>query len=94
MLKHSEKILGLFAVSGLNIVETKVFYIEKGLDHLKLNRISKIVIAKSLEKRHKSTRKLALKLNRMGNPVSKNTVHRYLKHGLGVTAYKRTNPPD
>ena len=29
----------------------------------KLNRISKIVIAKSLEKRHNSTSKLAMKLN-------------------------------
>ena len=44
-----------------------------------LNRVSKIVIAKSLEKMYQLTRTLAIKLTRMGNYVSKNTVHRYLK---------------
>ena len=48
----------------------------------KLSRVSKIVIAKSLCKRHKSTRSMAKKLTSMGNAVSKDTVHRYLTKDL------------
>ena len=58
----------------------------------KLNRISKIVIAKSLEKRYQSTRTLAIKLTRMGNSVSKNTVHRYLKQDNLKNAWSEINP--
>ena len=58
----------------------------------KLNRISKIVIANSLEKRYQSTRTLAIKLTRMGNSVSKNTVHRYLKQDNLKNACSEINP--
>ena len=59
----------------------------------KLSRVSKIVIAKSLGKRHKSTRSMAKKLTNMGNAVSKDTVHRYLTKDLKVHPYKRPKTP-
>lgn len=45
----------------------------------KISRVTKIVIAKSLGKRHFSTRKLASKLTRSGHSVSHTTVHNYLR---------------
>ena len=59
----------------------------------KLDRVSKIVISKSLGKSHKSTRNLAKKLTSMGNPVSKDTVHRYLTKEFSVYPYKRRKCP-
>ena len=55
----------------------------------KINRVCKIIIAKSLAKRRQSTRKLAAKLNKGGCKVSHTTVHRYFRNFLGVTPYKR-----
>ena len=58
-----------------------------------LNRRSKIIIAKSLGKRHKSTRFIATQLTRTCAPVSKDTVHRYLTKELRVRPYKRPKQP-
>lgn len=55
----------------------------------KLDRVSKIVIGKSLQKRGYSTRKLARKLTANGRPVSKRyTVHKYLRETIHVIPYK------
>ena len=43
-----------------------------------LTRVSKIVMTKSLQKRHQSTRKLARKVTLKGSLVFKKTVHNYL----------------
>ena len=51
----------------------------------KLQRQSKIVIPKSLGKRHKSTRFLATQITRKCPPVSKDTVNHYLTKELGVS---------
>ena len=59
----------------------------------KLNRRSKIMIAKSLGKRHKSTRLIATQITRTCVPVSKDTVHRYLRKDLQVRPYKRPKQP-
>ena len=59
----------------------------------KLNRRSKILIAKSLGKRHKSTRFIAKQITRTCAPVSKDTVHRYLTQNLKVRPYKRPKQP-
>ena len=53
-----------------------------------LDRVSKIVIGKSLQKRGYSTRKLARKLSANGHPVSKSTVHKYLRETVHVIPYK------
>ncbi|KAI6648620.1 hypothetical protein LOD99_7977 [Oopsacas minuta] len=58
-----------------------------------LSRVSKIVIAKSLGKRHKSTRSRAKKLTNMGNTVSKDTAYRYLLKDLKFTLIKDQKPP-
>ena len=47
-----------------------------------VNRVVKIVIAKSVLKRGQSTRKLARRLTARGHPVSKSTIHRYLRVSL------------
>ena len=57
------------------------------------HRFSKIVISKSLGKRRKSTRNFAKKLTSMCNPVSKDTVHRYLTKNFAVYPYKRRKCP-
>ena len=49
-----------------------------------LDRVSKIVLAKSLTKKRQSTRKLATRLTAAGHQVSRNTVHRYLVKILDV----------
>ena len=59
----------------------------------KLKRRSKIIIAKSLGKRHKSTRCIAKQITRTCAPVSKDTIHRYLTKDLGVRPYKRPKQP-
>lgn len=58
-----------------------------------LDRVSKIVIAKSLTKKRQSTRKLATRLTAAGHPVSKNTVHRYLVKDLGCKAFVQRKIP-
>ncbi|KAI6656082.1 hypothetical protein LOD99_11328 [Oopsacas minuta] len=59
----------------------------------KIDRVAKIVIAKSLGKRRQSTRKLALRLTRRGCDVSHTSVHRYLRKSLGTTPFKRPRRP-
>ena len=59
----------------------------------KINRVSKIVLKKSLGKRRQSTRKLASRLTRGGCNVSHMSVHRYLRKYLGVKPYKRPRKP-
>ena len=58
-----------------------------------LNRVSKIVIAKSLTKKRQSTRKLSRKLTDHGHPVSHMTIQRYFVKDLGARAYRRTKIP-
>ena len=58
-----------------------------------MTRVGKIIVSKSLNKRGQSTRKLAAKLTRSGNPVSKSTVHLYLRRSLGVRPYKPRRIP-
>ena len=53
----------------------------------KLDRVSKIVIGKSLQKKGFSTRKLARKLTACGHPVSKSTVHKYLCNNIHAVPY-------
>ena len=53
----------------------------------KLNRVSKIVIGKSLQKKGFSTRKLTRKLTACGHPVSKSTVHKYLRNNIHAVPY-------
>ena len=59
----------------------------------KLSRISKITIAKSLGKRGQSTRSLAKRIPAMGNPVSKDTIHRHLTSTILSKAYKSPKHP-
>ncbi|KAI6661473.1 hypothetical protein LOD99_13346 [Oopsacas minuta] len=59
----------------------------------KIDRVAKIVIARSLGKRRQSTRKLALRLTRRGCNVSHTSVHRYLRKFLGTTPFKRPRRP-
>ena len=58
-----------------------------------LSRKAKIVIAKSVGKRHQSTRKLAKRLSAVGEGCSKDTVQRYLQNNLGVKSRKRPKKP-
>ena len=60
---------------------------------LSLTRTAKIVISKSVGKRHQSTRKLAKRLTVRGHPTSKSAVHRYLRENLGLKSYKRPHQP-
>jgi transposase len=53
-----------------------------------LNRAAKITIAKSLTKKHQSTRKLARRLTKAGHKVSHMTVHKYLRKTLKVLPFK------
>ena len=54
----------------------------------KLDRVSKIVIGKSLQKKGFSTWKLARKLTACGHPVSKSTMHKYLHNNIHAVPYK------
>ena len=58
-----------------------------------LDRVSKIVLAKSLTKKRQSTRKLATRLTAAGHQVSRNTVHRYLVKNLGCKAFVQRKIP-
>ena len=58
-----------------------------------LKRVAKIIISKSVGKRHKSTRKLARRITNKGCPTSKTAIHRYLTHNLGLRSYKRPHIP-
>ena len=49
-----------------------------------LNPVAKMIIGKSLGKRHQSTRILSAKLKSKGYSISKSTVHSYLSKSLGV----------
>ena len=53
-----------------------------------LTRASKIVLAKVVQKRHQSMRKLATKLTAKGHPVSKTTVHNSLTKCPHLKAFK------
>ena len=55
-----------------------------------LTRVAKIVISKSVGKRHQSTRKLTKRLTIRGHMSSKTVVHRNLSESL---ASKATNDP-
>ena len=57
------------------------------------NKISKMVLSKSLTKRRQSTRKLAKRLSAKGHQMSHMTVHRYLVKNLGAKAMKRPKIP-
>ena len=59
----------------------------------KVSRVAKIVCAKAANKKGQSVRKLATRLSRKGYQVSKSTVHRYMRHSLGLKAYRRTKQP-
>ena len=48
-----------------------------------MNRIYKIVVAKSLTEMQQSTRKLADRLTAAGQPVSRSTLQRYMVKYLG-----------
>ena len=54
-----------------------------------LSRISKIIITKSLNKRHHSVRRLSKRLKSKGISVSKNTIYRYLRNEKCVKPFKR-----
>ena len=58
-----------------------------------LDRVSKIVLAKSLTKKRQSTRKLSKRLSNHGHQVSHMTIQRYLSKNLGAHAYRRTKIP-
>ena len=58
-----------------------------------LNPVAKMIIGKSLGKRHQSTRRLSAKLKSKGYSISKSTVHTYLSKSLGVKAIKRPQQP-
>ena len=58
-----------------------------------MSRVVKIVVAKSVLKRHQSTRKLALKLSGKQHPASKSAVHRYLRHCLCLKPLKLRMQP-
>ncbi|XP_043229039.1 uncharacterized protein LOC122385098 [Amphibalanus amphitrite] len=53
-----------------------------------MSRVAKIVVAKSVTKRHQSTRKLARKLSAKNHPASKSAVHRYLRQCLRLKPLK------
>ena len=57
------------------------------------NKISKMVLSKSLTKRRQSTRKLVKRLSAKGHQMSHMTVHRYLVKNLGAKAMKRPKIP-
>ncbi|KAI6661477.1 hypothetical protein LOD99_13350 [Oopsacas minuta] len=58
-----------------------------------ITKIAKIVIAKSICKRHQSTRRLAKRLHSKGCPVSHVTVHTYLRSTLSVKPFKPQKQP-
>ena len=58
-----------------------------------LNRVAKIVIAKTLEKRRHSTRKIAKSLAEKGYSASSSTVYRHLTKNLEARAFKRPQIP-
>ena len=58
-----------------------------------MSRVTKIVVAKSVLKRHQSTRKLARKLSGKQHPASKSTVHRYLRQCLRLKPLKLRMQP-
>ena len=59
----------------------------------KLKKIAKIMITKSLEKRHQSIRRLSKRLKTKGVSVSKNIVHWYLTNELKRRPFKDKNNP-
>ena len=52
-----------------------------------MNRIYKIVVAKSLTENRQSTRKLAARLTAAGHPVSMSTLQRYMVKYLGCRPF-------
>uniref|UniRef100_A0A0K2UNC7 Uncharacterized protein n=1 Tax=Lepeophtheirus salmonis TaxID=72036 RepID=A0A0K2UNC7_LEPSM len=50
----------------------------------KISKVLKLVISKSLTKKRQSTRKLAARLTSKGYPLSKSSVHNYLRHSLNA----------
>ena len=58
-----------------------------------MSRVAKIVVAKSVVKRHQSTRKLARKLGAKQHPVSKSAVHRYLRQCLRLKPLRLRKEP-
>ena len=58
-----------------------------------LNRAAKIVIAKSLEKRRHSTRKITKSLAEKAYSASSSTVYRHLTQNIGARAFKRPKIP-
>ena len=59
----------------------------------KLTKVAKIVIAKSISKKHQSTRKLAKRLRSKGFAVSHTTVRNYLRGTLKVIPFKPQKQP-
>ena len=57
------------------------------------NKISKMVLRRSLPKRRQSTRKLAKRLSAKGHQIYQMTVHRYLVKNLVAKAMKRQKIP-
>lgn len=58
-----------------------------------MTRAAKIVVAKSVLKRHQSTRALARKLTGKQHPVSKSAMHRYLRHCLQLNPLQLRRQP-
>ena len=58
-----------------------------------LNRVAKIVIAKTLEKRRHSARKIAKSLDEKGYSASSSTAYRHLTKNLGARAFNRPQIP-
>ena len=56
-------------------------------------KIAKIVISRSLNKKHQSIRKLSRRLKAKGISVSHKTVQRYLRDNIKATSYKRPLQP-
>ena len=59
----------------------------------KLTKVAKIVIAKSISKKHQSTRKLAKRLRSKGFAVSHTTVRNYFRGTLKVIPFKPQKQP-
>ncbi|KAI6651890.1 hypothetical protein LOD99_4769 [Oopsacas minuta] len=60
---------------------------------LKLNPVAKMIISKSLGKRHQSIRRLSEKLKSKGHSNSKSSVQSYLKKSVGAKPFKRHKQP-
>lgn len=58
-----------------------------------LGRVEKIVIAKSVGKKHQSLRKLSKRFKSKDLQGSKNTIHRYMRKELGLKALHRRKIP-